>query len=213
MFGFAAHVDRIESRLVDALSLSPLPLPPALSAATGAWKGESASIAATAWSGPAIALARFVRLTGAALDIGNVLVVPSPWRDAPIFGVDLVAARPDAGLVVADLSPLAYDPGAAPRMDLPEWARSIFSASPVLRRITPSGAPEALEAVDAMAQEFVARLAGAPQLTASADATHAQRRYMEAHRSDERTVTMLANIFGTAWATPFVSQVLYPVPA
>ena len=212
LFGFATHVDRIETRLVDALSLSPQALPPELSAATGTWKGEPASIASTAWSGPAIALARCVRVTGASLDIGNLLVVPDPSRDAPIFGVDLVAARPVAGLVVADLSPLVADPAAASRVDLPEWARAIFSASPLLRRVTPSGAAEAFEAVDAMADEFVRRVRSAAPLPGAGQATEAHRRYMDAHRSDERTVTMLANIFGSDWATAFVAQVLYPRP-
>jgi len=37
------------------------------------------------------------------------------------------------------------------------------------------------------------------------------RRYMLAHRRDEKTATMLAHMFGAAWTTRFVDDVLYPV--
>lgn len=209
-FGFGAHALRLERQLAESLDLTPLPLAPHLASKDGRWKGSSATLTATAWHGPSVAFARFVSLTAPALDIGNILVMPRRDLPAPIFGADLVGARPDAGLVVADLSPVVGGTDSAAAGSLPEWAAGVFSASPVIERITPEHVFGALGRVDDMARRFVTLLAGSTAASDGLAIRAAHARYIDAHRRDEKTAAMLANIFGGEWAASFVDHVLYP---
>ena len=209
-FGFAEAVARIETRMTADLSLTPDPLRPGLATAEGAWKGDAVRIVANAWNGPVVRFARFVRLTSPVLDIGNLLVLPRPPSAAPIFGADLVAARPDAGLIVADLSPVDGVPAPSPNPGLPEWTAGIFSASPMFVRVTVDETASALAAVEAMARTFMEALRrGAP--LPDGQVADAHRRYLSAHRRDDKMMTMLAHIFGPAWTADFVDAVLFPV--
>jgi hypothetical protein len=212
-FGFGAHALRLERHLAESLELTPLHLPPHLAAKDGRWKGSAATLLATAWHGPSVAFARFVSLTAPALDIGNILVMPRRDLAAPIFGADLVGARPETGLVVADLSPVVGGGDATAAGPLPEWAAGVFSASPVIERITPEQVFGALGRVDDMARRFVTLLTGSAAAGDGAAIRAAHARYIEAHRRDEKTAAMLANIFGGEWAAHFVDHVLYPPPS
>jgi hypothetical protein len=212
-FGFGAHALRLERHLADSLQLTPLPLPPEFTTREGRWKGSGATLMATAWSGPSVAFARFVSLTAPALDIGNILVMPRRDLAAPIFGADLVGARPDAGLVVADLSPVVGGPDGAPAAPLPDWAAGVFSSTPVIERTSPEHVFRALGQVDDMARRFVSLLGETTTPGDGDSILAAHARYIDAHRRDEKTAAMLANIFGGEWAAAFVDRVLYPPPA
>ena len=208
-FGFAAAADKIEAAMTSALSLRAVPLRPDLAEATGAWKGDPVHIASAAWTGPDVRFARVVRLTSPALDIANLLALPRPPSAAPVFGADLVAARPDTGLIAADLSPVDAAPRLASDPQFPDWATGVFSASPLFRRVTPDEASIAVADVAAMADRFVAAVRSGNALTeAAVDAAH--RRYLAAHRRDDKMLTMLARIFGDAWTADFVDAVLFP---
>lgn len=215
-FGFATHAVRLEGHLTRALALEPIPLEAELADRDGRWKGSLARLTASAWRGPSVSFARFVSLSGPALDIGNVLVLPQPPLDAPIFGADLVGVRPDAGLIVADLSPVAGVPPAAASAPLPDWAAGVFSDDPLIERVAAdASAAAALARVDAMAERFTASVtasAGAPPSRSPDAIREAHVRYMLAHRRDEKTAAMLGQIFGAAWAAAFVERVLFPVP-
>ena len=209
-FGFADAVARIEAALAASLGLIAAPLRHGLADATGTWKGDPVRIVSTAWTGPAVRFARFVRVSSNALDIGNLLVMPRPPSAAPIFGADLVAARSDAGLVAADLSPVAAPPPAAADAKLPEWTAGIFSASPIFVRVGPADAAQAVKEVEALADTFSnAVRRGAPVLPPFiVEAAH--QRYLAAHRRDEKMATMLGHIFGASWTAEFIDAVLFP---
>ena len=208
MFGFRAAADSIEQRAIDALFLAPLALDPSVTTVTGTWKDAPVTLEARAWSGPSVALFRTVRVTAPQLAIVNLLAFARPPLAAPILGVDLVGARPDSGLVVADLSPL--DPPGASRPEIPGWAQAIFSASPILERVTPDTAAAAVQQATNLLERFIDTIrserggAGADWCAAAID------RYLDAHRGDERMRTMLAHMFGAVTAQQLWDAVLFP---
>src|SRR4051794_35468915 len=75
-FHFGAVVDEIEDLLTREFALVSWPLAPELARAEGTWKGQPAVIETRAYRGSCLRYARFVRLSGPGLDIGNVLCLP-----------------------------------------------------------------------------------------------------------------------------------------
>ncbi|HWI20610.1 MAG TPA: hypothetical protein VNT81_22800, partial [Vicinamibacterales bacterium] len=104
MFGYQAAISTMEEGLVARLQLEELAPAGEEIPMEGSWKGQPARLSYRRWRGPKVAIARTVRLLGHELEIANLVAVARPPLDAPILGIDLIAARPDAGLVVADLS-------------------------------------------------------------------------------------------------------------
>ncbi len=207
-FRYFPALDSIESALSDRLHLKQMSLAGRASAYTGSWKGRDVRLSFRFWCGPKVAVARTVRLEGSELEIANLVAVAARPYDAPILGIDLVAARPDAGLVVADLSPLS---GAGCEIaGLPDWARIIFSADPIFARVTPETAPDALARIAGMAGRFAGLVADAPALESTALRDAAVERYRDCHLQDERMRSMLANMFGPDTATTLMNDVLFP---
>jgi hypothetical protein len=208
MFGFLEAADAIEQRAVAGLSLAPLELDPSLANVTGTWKDAAVRLEARAWSGPQVALFRTVRVTAAQLAIVNVVSFARPPIAAPILGVDLVGARPDAGLVVADLSPL--DPPGASIPEIPAWAQPIFSASPIFERVTPDSAAALLPRVVQMLDRFIDTIHDEPDGDGADWCAAAIDRYLEAHHGDDRMRTMLGHMFGATTAQRLWDAVLFP---
>ena len=207
-FGFGAAADAIERRLVGGLKLESVPAFGHLSEGKGSWKGEAVHWRAAAWEGPRIALLRTVRVIGEHLDIVNVLAWARAPLAAPIFGADFVAARPDSALVVADLSPL--DPPGASHAELPAWAQPIFSAAPLLDRVTTNSAPGVLGRVHDLASTFVTEVQNATAAPDAAARAAAVERYRASHLEDDRMRTMLTHMFGAVTADRLLQTVLFP---
>ena len=221
-----------ERALVDALALEPLALPPELARAEGEWKGAPVRIETTAWRGPAIRYARFARIAGAGLEIGNALCLPRHELPLPIFGADLVSLGARAGtMLAADLSPVlpageardaqlaslarrrmaagaeALPPGGA----LPAWCARWFSAHALYTRPDAAALPAAVEAYRLYPDEM-ARLArpAAPAPALAPLVREAQDGYARAHREDDKGLGLLAKMFGAGWAARYLHEVLFP---
>ena len=207
-FGFTAALDAIEQRIVRDLKLESVSAFGDLAAGTGSWKGDAVRWRASAWEGPRVALFRTVRVMSDQLEIVNVLGWARAPLAAPIFGADLVAARPGSALVVADLSPL--DPPAVPHSALPPWAQRIFSAAPLIERVTIESAPAVLRRVDELAVQFVVQVRSASPAANPAARDAAIERYRVAHLEDERLLTMLTHMFGAVAAERLLHTVLFP---
>lgn len=206
-FGFLTALDSLERTIIEGLGLRRSDRVPD-APVEGHWKGAPAILEARSWTGQRIELFRTVRLRGHDLEIANLLAIPAAPFDAPVLGVDLVAARADGGVVVADLSP--FDAPSLPQPALPDWAQGIFSASPLIERVTPATAAAALDRVAGLGARFVATITAASpveSLTARADAL---ARYRRGHLADERMYTMLLHIFGTERAGMLMRDVLFP---
>ena len=90
-FGLRDLARECERRLVSALSLQPVALDPQFASATGSFKGVEIALEARGYAGGAIAFARFVELSGGALEIANLLCLPRTSYPLPIFGADFVS--------------------------------------------------------------------------------------------------------------------------
>ena len=226
----------LETTLVDALSLAPVPIAPARARATGTWKGASATIETRVWRGERVAYARVARVRGDGVAIGNVLCIPDPalriaGTPLPILGVDLVAIGERDTIVVADLSPMSADRAAvgatlaavldadpdvarlATIEDLPAWARDSFSPRALAVRVAPELHPVAAAAVRRVVDSFVSLVHDA-RVAVDADSRravrHSQRRYVERHRDEDNGLALLARIFGSEWARGYIRDVLFP---
>jgi phycocyanobilin:ferredoxin oxidoreductase len=210
-WNFRATRAAVERLLLQRFALTPDVLPRDMSEAAGIWKDEPVTLTVRSWHGRDLRTFRTVLVTGPTVEIVNLLAVPNRGAEASIFGADLVSVRPGAGLVVADLSPLRRLPHpAAADPAIPAWAASIFSRAPLLMRVTPDTAPVALAQVLALARQFADAVEARSSLL-DGEAAAAIARYMSAHVADERTTTMLAQMFGAEWARRFVETILYPV--
>ena len=207
-FGFAAALDAIERRVVRDLKLESAPVFASWSEGTGSWKGDAIRWRAAAWEGPRVGLFRTVRITSEHVEIANVLGWARAPLAAPIFGADLVAARADSALVVADLSPL--DPPGTSHAALPAWAHGIFSGAPIVERVNVASASAAVQRVEQMAAEFVSLVHAAVPAADPRAREAALDRYRAAHLEDERMRTMLTHMFGAAHAERLLNTVLFP---
>lgn len=207
-FRYLPALDTFETALVERLYLERMSLPGRDSAYFGSWKDHPVKLSFRYWRGPKVAVARTVSLEGHDLEIGNLVAVARTPLDAPILGVDLVAARQDAGLVVADLSPL-IGTGCAVE-GLPEWARTIFSPAPLIARVTPDTAPGALSEVGRLCERFAALVENAAPLESTSARDVAVERYRDEHLRDDRMRSMLAHMFGEGTAGILMTDVLFP---
>lgn len=231
-FGFAELCAAAEQQLVRQLELQALPLPAELARLDGSWKGGTVTLSARAYHGPRIGYARFVDISGAGLDIGNVLVLARPEYPLPMLGADLVGLGRDTGVLVADLSPvpplreallrgelLLGAPelnqlralGLPPGGDLPAWCQPWFSTQPVYSRVAPQHAPAVQRALSLLCERFAQLAARCEAQPGSAAAVSEwQARYCEAHRRDDRGLGLLHKIFDPTLAERFLRQVLFP---
>lgn len=92
-FRYFSALDAIEAALSERLHLKQMSLAGRASAYTGSWKGREVRMSFRFWCGPKVAIARTVRLEGSDLEIGNRVAVAARPYDAPILGIDLVAAQ------------------------------------------------------------------------------------------------------------------------
>lgn len=201
-------LEAIERRIVRGLKLESAPVFAAWSEGTGSWNGEAIRWRAAAWEGPRVGLFRTVRVAGEHLEIGNVLAWARAPLAAPIFGADLVAARPDSAQVVADLSPL--DPPATSHPDLPAWAQGIFSAAPLVERVDARSAPGALQRLEEIAAAFVTQVHEAVPAADPRARDAAIERFRAAHLKDEGRRTLLTQMFGAANAERLLTTILFP---
>lgn len=228
----------IRQRLLDALTLSSVALPSELAAATGRWKEAPAAVAAEAWAGGPLRLARVATVRGgpadAPLAVANVLCLPDDEHPLPILGVDLVAlGAPGAPLLaVADLSPTlpADGGGAAERehalaalrdavrpaaalapLPAPEWAAEWLSPHALHVRVAGEQAAVATAAARAVVDAFLALArASSPRPDLAPAVADARRRYLAAHRADDSAVRVLQRLRDEGWARRFVREALFP---
>ena len=227
-FGLLALADAIERRFVAQLGLVAEVLPAELESAQGTYKGHEARLTARAYRGPQVAFARFVHVFGPEIEIVNIMCVPRFDLTLPVFGADLVGLG-ERGVAVADLSPLVDSSGyraalagvrAAQTLvgssqdagPLPAWAARIFSPAPLFARLAPADAAHLPVLFSPYAGAFLNAFAAASADPAQAAASGAAyRRYAEAHRQDDRGLTMMAKIFGAERARRVIEQLLFPL--
>ena len=204
-FRFDAVVAEVEDTLVRDLRLEPWPLDPELARAEGTWKGQPAVIETRAYRGGCLWYARFVQMSGAGLEIGNVLCLADPVTPLPILGADLVAVGRETGMVAADLSPTlppgpgrdaqlaplaavrARQPSLPPGGELPAWCRAWFSPHALYTRVQPEQAPAAVDAFRDMVSTFVQMTrAATPRMELLTAVAAAEEGYAEAHRTDDK---------------------------
>lgn len=203
-FGYLSALDAIEQQAINGLALCPDAMPVVRE---GVWKDAVVTLRVSRWTGPKVALFRTARLTGEAVEIVNVIGFARAPSSAPILGIDLVAVRSDSGVVVADLSPLG--PGVS-HPALPGWAQGIFSAAPLIERVTPDTAPAAVSSVMSLLARFIDGVNSAPPAADAQARRDAVERYRDGHLADERMTTMLAHMFGKAQAAALMREVLFP---
>ncbi len=228
-FPFAALTAEVEAWIVQALALTPIPLPPDLAAATGTWKGAPVTISTRAYRGSPVRFARFVRLVGPDLEIGNLLCLPEPAYPLPIFGADLVGLPRATAMLAADLSPTlppgpdrerhlepfarrrAAHPPLPPGGPLPAWCADWFSPHALYTRVTPEQLPAAVAAFWDLPRCFVEVACHTPPRPDLAqEIARRQDGYAAAHRTDDKGLGLLAKMFGGPWADHFLSEVLFP---
>lgn len=223
-FGFSAAGTQTERRLVSALGLEPLTLPPELGRLVGSWKGSPVALAARAYAGARVGYARFVEIVGGNLEIVNVLALARPRYPAPMLGADLVGLGRDIAVVVCDLSPV---PGAPepplppaeqarlqaldlPRAALPDWCQPWFSPQALCTRVAAARAESASAALQLFAERFVEVVRAAPEAERERDVADWQGRYCAAHRNDDRGLALLHKLFEPTLAERFLREVLFP---
>ncbi len=228
-FPFASLTAEVEAWIVPALALTPIALPPDLAAATGSWKGAPVTISTRAYQGGPIRFARFVRLVGADLEIGNLLCLPDPSYPLPIFGADLVGLPRATAMLAADLSP-TLPPGPdrdrkleplarcqaahapmPPGGPLPAWCLDWFSPHALYTRVPPEQLSEAVAAFWDLPRCFVeAARHTSPRPDLAQEIARCQDGYAAAHRTEDKGLGLLAKMFGGTWADRFLAEVLFP---
>ena len=228
-FGFAVLTADSESWLVRELALSRLPLDPVLDHAEGAWKGSPVTIDTRAYHGSVVRYARFARLVGGELEIGNILCLPDPAHPLPILGADLVALGRETGMLAVDLSPMlppgperdaqlaplmarrSAHPELPPGGPLPDWCAAWFSPGALYTRVDPGRLDAAASTFRDFLRTFVDLVRRSiPRPDRAAGVATAQDGYAAAHRTDDKGLKLLAKMFGSAWADRYVAEVLFP---
>lgn len=224
-----AHLRAAEQRLIGGLVLRPRALTPRLGEAVGRWKDAPVTITTRAYEGDAVSYMRVGLISGVQLALGSLLVVPRANRPVPILGADLAWRGTQRELTVtADLSPVR-DPlerdaeladiarvvptiGALPPADeLPAWRSAWFSPSVLHTRVGPAQEEAALAAFEGYVTAFVIVLGATPPSAERAFRTRAiHDGYALAHRTDDRTLSLLAAMFGKVWADEYMTRVLFP---
>jgi len=222
---FARSVADAERALVSGLELRSLPLPTELARLEGRWRGAPATLRARAYAGPRTAYARFVELSGADLEIGNVLCLSAPEHALPILGADLVALAKDSVVAVADLSPVpgapppdAFEPLAGaeaaatlPRSEPPAWAASWLSSSALITRAPVNATGVIAQALAGYCRRYLELARDsvpAERHVGSTRAAHAA--YARAHVEGDRGLNLLGKIFAPELAERFMRSVLFP---
>lgn len=239
-FGFVELTRRLEQRLVTDLGLCPRNLPTELARVDGMFRERPIRLEARAYSGPALHYARFVELSGDALEIGNILLFARPELALPVLGTDLVALGRGMAVVVADLSPVANDEGErreqlavlqrhcaarAPleeTVELPAWAARLFSGGALCARIRRDRAADAAARIEGFVEAFlelVQRSAGAVLHEGRHASTSDDRsrgvlarylQYNESHRREDRGLSLLRGMFPRDLADRLLCEVLFP---
>ena len=228
-FPFAALTSEVQAWLVGELGLAPMALPADLAGASGTWKGAPVGIETRAYRGGPIRYARFVRLVGADLEIGNVLCLADPAYPLPILGADLVGLRRTSAMLAADLSPTlppgagrdrqlaslarrrATHPALPPGGALPVWCAAWFSPHALYTRVNPDQLAAAVAAFWDFPLGFVELVRGtAPRPGLAREVAGRQNGYAAAHRADDKGLGLLAKMFGAGWAERYLEQVLFP---
>lgn len=220
---------RAERALREGLALRSVAIPPELARLAGTFRGARVTLEARAYRGPHTAYARVVRVSGAELEIVNVLCLSTPERALPILGVDLVALARDTLVAVADLSPLHPEPATRARQlaplarrrlerpfelpagELPAWCVDWFSPEALLTRVPARALPLVAEAVHAYVEAYVELARTSEPDGSVVEAVSAgQRGYARAHVEHDRGLGLLKKLFDPTLAERFLAEVLFP---
>ncbi|HWB81652.1 MAG TPA: hypothetical protein VG755_42110 [Nannocystaceae bacterium] len=222
--GFIAAMHDVRDAMIARLGLRELPIADELAHADAELHGQPITCRVEHLGGAV--RARFATVVGAGIEVASVLAIAPPSFALPIFGADLVAIGPTRALVVLDLSPTSAahdDLGALverlrlrpelPRAGaLPQWCEGLMSPHHVFARIELVHAAAARGIFRDFARSFAELRADAsPRPTSADDAAVATRRWLAAHRTDDKSFGVLAHAFGAAWTRRAIDEALFPV--
>lgn len=174
---------------------------------------------------------RVVVVEGQGVAFANLLFAAPPDRAAPVLGIDLVALG-ESTLVAADLTPVLppRTPEHDAQTDTLALLRARHSALPSAGPLSPpydtllsphciharvtTGAEAGLTraCLRDLAETFVTFAKAPPRPDLAPAATAGLSSYMAGHRQDLRILSVLTRAFGPTFATPFVREVLFPLP-
>jgi hypothetical protein len=218
--------EQLRNQIAQLAGYAPRSLPDELSQLTGQHGTVPLDMQVQAFSAESVGYGRLARMTGPGTWVFNLVVCPRDELVLPVLGIEVLVFRGRVHLLVADLFPLDDDSeglmsSLAARFDglgvqpsMPDWARKIFSATPIFRK------PGTAEAIEETAEAIVLcaalwfRLAGQPCERSPAARVEARRRriaYLEHHLQDEPANPFLRRTFGDALGGRLVREVLFPV--
>ncbi len=224
-FAFTEALHEVRDRLRVRLGLTAVELPDELARAESQLHGEPIHYEAELLDGRV--RARFATVTGRGIEVASALAVAPSALALPIFGADLVALGRGRALVVLDLSPTARSfaghdllglgarlrerPQLATAGSLPAWCAGLLSTHHVFARIDQSDAAAARELLADFADAFAELVAaGEPRAQHSDVSAVTARRWLSAHRDDDKSFTVLAHAFGEEWTQRAIQEVLFP---
>lgn len=223
-FGFVAAMHDVRDAMIARLGLRELAIDGELARADAELHGQPIAYRVEHVGGAV--RARFATVVGAGLEVASVLAIAPPALGLPIFGADLVALGPTRALVVLDLSPTIDEHGDLAKLaerlrlrpelpragTLPKWCEGMMSSHHVFARIELVHAAAARALFRDFARSFAELRADASPRPASSDvAAIATRRWLAAHRTDDKSFGVLAHVFGESWTRRAIDEVLFPV--
>lgn len=169
-------------------------------------------------------------VSGAGLEIANLLCIPEADRPWPVLGVDLVGLGRDTASGVADLTPMV-EPAEAERQllplarrreagavlpsagALPAWCRG-FSRHALFVRVGADQAGTLCEQLPDYVGALVEIARGEPIRPERSDLTRErQRAYLAAHLEEDKGLLLLEKVFDPGWARQFLRTVMFPMEA
>jgi phycocyanobilin:ferredoxin oxidoreductase len=222
--------DCIEAVWERYLDLSPYSLPEDLGYVEGRLEGEKLVIENRCYQTPQFRKLHLeLAKLGSGLDILHCVMFPRPEYALPMFGCDLVGARGQISMAIADLSPTQPDrtlPDAysaqlsklpklefAQTRDLPDWG-DIFSDFCVLvRPSSPLEETHFLARVEAFLTIHCKQaIAMSPIPDQAATTLAGQHNYCSKQLQNDKTRRVLEKAFGPEWADRYMTTVLFDVP-
>jgi hypothetical protein len=201
------------------------PARPAWAERQGRVGDDPAVMRSWAWTTRVLAWLRLALLDGGTrTQVVSVLGIPRAAFDLPMFGAEVVCISGSATVVALDWIPLFPDspylehlPAIRRRFDhfppggeLPAWAAESFSHAALFAR--PRGAVPDSDILHAFTAYFAGYLNLCDQAAPHGNPARtrdAQQHYCAAHAAHDPGGTMLARIFGAAWAESYARAFLF----
>ena len=217
----------IETVWQQYLELSPYHLPEDLGYVEGRLEGEKLVIENRCYQTPQFRKMHLeLAKLGNGLDILHCVMFPRPEYALPMFGCDLVGARGQISMAIADLSPISDDRtlpapyqadlSALPifafsqTRTLPEWGNIFSEFCTIVRPASEIEETEFLARVEKFLQIHCQQaVATAPTPDRRAEILAGQHYYCAQQQQNDKTRRVLEKAFGEAWAERYMSTVLF----